>query len=317
MVNLRAERMEVNMFVSDCLSVNGAGHLAIGGLDTVELAREYKTPLYLMDEDYIRKTCRAYKTALNGFFGNGSLVAYASKAFCCAYMYRILKEEGCGADIVSGGELFTAMKAGFPSDKLYFHGNNKTDEELEMAIRYNVGRIVVDNLEELRRLDALARKYGRIVPILFRIKPGVDAHTHQFIQTGQIDSKFGVALENGEAYSIVRESLKLDNVRLVGVHCHIGSQIFEDEPFALAAKIMMGFIAKVRDGLGYEIGELDLGGGFGIKYLTSHDPKTPAQNLLAASNAIKKAAAELSPPAAAHHRRARPLRRRPRRHYDL
>ncbi|MCX7614161.1 MAG: diaminopimelate decarboxylase, partial [Clostridiales bacterium] len=210
------------------------------------------------------------------------------------YMYRIMKEEGCGADVVSGGELYTALKAGFPADKLYFHGNNKTSEELEMALRSNVGRIVVDNMEELYTLDAMARKYGKIAQILFRIKPGVDAHTHQFIMTGQIDSKFGVALENGEAYAIVKESLKLDNIKLVGFHCHIGSQIFDSDPFGLAAKLMMEFIAKVRDGLGYEIAELNLGGGFGIKYLPSHDPKTPAQNLEAAATAIKNACKEFS-----------------------
>ncbi|MDP4109183.1 MAG: diaminopimelate decarboxylase [Bacillota bacterium] len=281
------------MFISDCLSVNGAGHLTVGGLDTVELAREYGTPLYIMDEEYIRSTCRAYKSALReGFGSDRNVVAYASKAFCCAYMYRILKEEGCGADIVSGGELYTAIKAGFPADRLFFHGNNKTDEELEMALRYQVGRIIVDNREELIRLDSLARKYGKIAQIIFRINPGIDAHTHQFLQTGQIDSKFGVPIETGEAYELIKDSLKYDNLKLAGVHCHIGSQIFDSEPFYLAAKKLMEFVAKIRDELGYEISDIDIGGGFGIKYLPSHDPKTPAENLRAASEAIKKAAAE-------------------------
>lgn len=281
------------MFVSDCLSTNGAGHLTIGGMDTVELAREYGTPLYLMDEDYIRKICREYKAAMEANFGPDSLVAYASKALSCKYMYKIMKEEGIGADIVSGGELYTALKADFPAEMLYFHGNNKTENELQMALDANVGRIVVDNIEELHLLDRLAHQSKKIANILFRIKPGVDAHTHSFIQTGQIDSKFGVALENGEAFSIVKEALKLDNIKLVGLHCHIGSQIFDADPFGLAAKIMMEFIAKIRDELGYEIQELNLGGGFGIKYLNEHDPKTPAQNLVAASTAIHEAAKTL------------------------
>ena len=279
--------------ISECLGINEIGHLTIGGLDVAELAAKFGTPLYLMDEDLIRKTCREYRDAMEHHFDGNCLVTYASKAFCAGYMYKILAEEGLGADVVSGGELYTALCAGFDASRIFFHGNNKTREEMVYAVRSGVGHIIVDNREELHLLNSIACEEGKIVDIMFRIKPGVDAHTHEFIQTGKIDSKFGVALENGEAFDIVKESLKLDNVRLAGVHCHIGSQIFESDPFELAARIMMEFIARVQRELGYEIRELDLGGGFGIKYLQSHDPKTPEENIAAAARAVKNAAAEL------------------------
>lgn len=275
------------MFVSDALGVNKEGHLTIGGADVLSLAKEYGTPLYIMDEDNIRKNCRDYKQAMANNFGDKGVVAFASKAFCASYMYKILMEEGLSADIVSGGELYTALHAGFPAERLYFHGNNKTEAELRMALKNGVGRIMVDNSEELHLLDKLAEELGKKPSIMFRIKPGIDAHTHEAIMTGQIDSKFGVALENGEALAIIKEVLTLKNIKLAGVHCHIGSQIFDNEPFMEAAKVMMTFVKKVKDDFSYEIEEINLGGGFGIRYTDKDDPKTPEQNIAATAKAMK------------------------------
>ena len=260
------------MFVSDCLSVNEAGHLTIGSADTVELARTYGTPLYVFDEGTIRETLRQYKGSIDRYYGGKGLVAYASKAFACKEIYRIVESEGCGIDVVSRGELYTALSVGFPVDKIFYHGNNKTVEELTYAIEHNVGRIVVDNLTELERISAIAISQNKVVPILLRIKPGIDAHTHNFVRTGQIDSKFGFALETGEALDAVRYVLTHPGVALKGIHCHIGSQIFEIDPFECAAEVMIGFMAAVRDETGLVLTELNLGGGFGIKYVPENDP---------------------------------------------
>ena len=260
------------MFVSEALKINGKNHLEIGGCDCIDLVNKFGTPLYVMDEGLIRERCRIYKNAMDNNYGGNGLVLYASKALCTMAICKIAEQEGLGLDVVSGGELFTALKAGFPMDKVYFHGNNKMMEELELAIESNIRRIVVDNKQELYNINEIAQRKGKIVNISFRIKPGIDAHTHDFVQTGQIDSKFGVALENGEALEIVSIASKLSNVNVVGVHCHIGSQIFDLAPFELAAKIMLNFIAEIKEKLGIEIEELNLGGGFGIKYIPEHDP---------------------------------------------
>ncbi len=259
------------MFVSDNLGINEAGHLTIGKNDTVELAKKFGTPLYVMDEELIRSNCRMYKDAMDKHYGKG-MVLYANKAFCSLFTCRIAKEEGLGLDVVSGGELYTALKAEFPAEKICFHGNNKTIAELEMAVENNVGHIVVDNIYELEALEEIAKKAGKTQKIMFRIKPGVDAHTHSFIQTGQIDSKFGVALENGEAFDIIEKAVGLKNVKVTGIHCHIGSQIFDIEPFCKAAEVMMNFIGDLKDNLGLEIEELNLGGGYGIQYTEADDP---------------------------------------------
>lgn len=260
------------MFVSDCLGLNELGHLTIGGCDTVALAQKYGTPLYVMDEDEIRRACASYRSSIERYYGGRGLVTYASKAFCCKAACKIAAEEGLGLDVVSGGELYTAISANFPAERIFFHGNNKTVQELTEALAYGVGQIVVDNFDELETLNQLALSRGEPANILFRIKPGIDAHTHDFVRTGQIDSKFGLALETGEAMRAVQTALSMQGVRLRGVHCHIGSQIFDIEPFEHAAEVMLGFIADVRDQTGCELEILDLGGGFGIKYLPEHDP---------------------------------------------
>jgi len=260
------------MFIMDCLATNEKGNLTIGGLDVVDLAKEYGTPLYIMDEDQIRKNCRTYKNAMDKHYNGNGMVLYASKAFSCLHICKVVNEEGLGLDVVSGGELYTALKANFPTESIYFHGNNKTSDELKMAVDNNVGRIVCDNIFEVDRLNKIAKDAGKTVNISFRIKPGIDAHTHDFIMTGQIDSKFGVALETGEAEEIVKYASSLSNLNVVGVHCHIGSQIFDIDPFVLAVEKMMNFIGDIKEKYGIEIKELNLGGGYGIKYLSSHDP---------------------------------------------
>lgn len=282
------------MFVSDCLNVNEKGHLEIGGCDTIDLAEKYGTPLYVVDENEIRKNCRAFVKSIEDNYNGHGTVAYASKAFSCMEMYRICKQENMSIDTVSAGEIYTALKAGFPAERIYFHGNNKTLDEIEFALDKNVGRIVVDNLTELEKIEKAAEKRNITAKIMFRIKPGIDAHTHSFIRTGQIDSKFGLALENGEAMVGVKRALDLKNVELCGLHCHIGSQIFDISPFELAAEVMMDFIAKIKEETGAEIKELNLGGGFGIKYTGEDKPAPYSDYMNRVAAVIKKKAEEHS-----------------------
>ena len=261
------------MFVTSSLGSNEKGNLTVGGVDATELVKEYGTPLYVMDERTIRGHCRTFQKSIEDNYGGNGLTVYASKAFNCKEMCRIIKDEGLGIDVVSGGELYTALSVDFPPERIVFHGNNKTEEEIKTALDAGVGRIVVDNLFELRTIEQMAQRLNKNAGVMIRIKPGIDAHTHNFIRTGQIDSKFGFALETGEAFGAVKEVLEQKNVTLKGIHCHIGSQIFEIEPFKAAAEVMLGFMAKVKEELSYEIKELNLGGGFGIRYLIDDDAK--------------------------------------------
>ena len=280
------------MFHSPNLSINSENHLVIGQHDTVELAKKFGTPLYVLDEDLMRDNCRAYKNAIDTYYDGHGLVLFASKALCTMYTGRLVEEEGLGADVVSGGELYTLYKAGFPMEKVFFHGNNKTPDEIELALNCGVGHIVVDNKYELELLNRIANEKNVNQRILFRIKPGIDAHTHDFVKTGQIDSKFGVALENGEAYEIHKLALSMSNIQIDGVHCHIGSQIFDVEPFCEAAKVMIGFIADLYDKLGIKVNILNLGGGFGIKYTATDDPIAPSEYIHKVTNVVKALAQE-------------------------
>lgn len=245
---------------------NAAGHLTVGGMDAVELAREFGTPAYILDENVIRENCRTYLRAAKAHFGENALPLYASKALSFTGIYRIVAEEGLGIDCVSGGELYTAKNADFPAERIYFHGNNKTDADLRQALLMGVGTIVVDGDEELEALDALARALGKTQKILLRITPGIDPHTHRAIMTGNVDSKFGNAIVTGQALAITKKALSLSGVALAGFHCHIGSQIFEIDPFRDAAGIMLKFIADVKTATGFEASELNLGGGLGVRY---------------------------------------------------
>lgn len=257
--------------IHDNISVLDNGHLAFSGIDVVSLANKYGTPLYLIDENRIRENCRKYKNAVEKFFGKDSLPLYASKALCYRDIYRIVDSEGLGIDVVSGGELFTALSVGFPADKIYFHGNNKTKEEIDYALQNNIGCFVVDNLEELCYLDEQAKQKGITQNILLRLSPGIDPHTHRAVVTGNVDSKFGTAIETGQALDIVKTALACESVNLEGIHCHIGSQIFDQYPFTDAAKIMLDFALQVKNELGYSFKKVNLGGGIGVRYVES-DP---------------------------------------------
>ncbi len=281
------------MFVSDNLNVNESGNLTIGGVDTTALAGQYGTPLYVFDEEKIRENCRRFKESIDRFYGGKGMVCYASKAFSCMEMCRIVNDEGLGLDVVSGGELYTAIKAGFDVSKIGYHGNNKTDDELRYAVSADVGHIIVDNFSELEHLERIAGELGKKPHIMFRIKPGIDAHTHSFVKTGQIDSKFGFALETGEAFEAVKEAVQCKNLDFMGVHCHIGSQIFDIEPFEEAARVMLDFIAKIKNELNHEVRELNLGGGFGIKYLNEHDPAPFETYMERVSEIVKSRSEEL------------------------
>lgn len=259
--------------ISKSLGINDKGNLTIGEIDAQLLAEKFKTPLYVMDEDLIRAACREYKTAAQKHFGENSRVMFASKAFCVKDMCRIAHEEGLGLDVVSGGEMYTALSAGVPAELLCLHGNCKTDEELQMAVQNGVGLIVSDSEEELLRIGRVAAPAGRVQKVMLRVTPGIEAHTHDFIKTGQIDSKFGVTLETGEAYEAFKEGFKIKNIDLVGAHCHIGSQIFDSEPFCEAARRLINLLADVRDATGRTAGMLNLGGGFGIAYTGEDSPQ--------------------------------------------
>ncbi len=260
------------MFVSDALNINEKNHLTVGGCDAVDLAQRYKTPLYVIDETAVRRHCRVYKGSIDRFYDGKGFVFFASKALCNLEIMRIVNSEGLGADVVSGGELYTALKAGMPPEKLCFHGNNKTLDELNYAIDSGVGRIAVDNAAELDAINRLCGEKGKRQKVLFRIKPGIDAHTHSYIMTGRIDSKFGFALETGEAHDIILRALSMENVEVGGAHCHIGSQIHELEPFKQAARVLADFIADIKVETGFEMKELDLGGGYGVMYTEEDDP---------------------------------------------
>ncbi|HIR58335.1 MAG TPA: diaminopimelate decarboxylase [Candidatus Gallacutalibacter pullicola] len=282
--------------ISNCLGKNEKGHLTIGGCDTVDLAKEYGTPLYVMDEGKIRATCRMYRESFEKYYGGQGMPLYASKAFSCKEICRIVNEEGLGLDVVSGGELYTALQAGFPAEKIHFHGNNKTAEEIAFALDSGVGHFVVDNLTELETLNRMAGEKGCRACVLLRIKPGVDAHTHQFIRTGQIDSKFGFALETGEALAAAKEAAGAEHLDFKGVHCHIGSQIFDVAPFVLAAEIMVDFIHEIQKETGVALTELNLGGGFGIKYVDEDTPPKYDAYMHSVSDAVHRKCGEYGLP---------------------
>ncbi len=264
------------MNMRETLKINSLGHLELGGADCVELAKRFGTPVYLFDEVYIRKMMSVYRDTLTKFYGGNGLVLYASKAFSCKAIYRIADEEHIGVDVVSGGELYTALSAGFPAERIYMHGNNKLDYEIGEALDSGVGCIVADGYAELDTIDREAAKRGKTQRVLLRINPGVEAHTHAFVQTATTDSKFGFSLENGEAEKVTKYALTKKNLCLEGYHCHIGSQIFEKQSFVLAVEKCMEFAAQMKEKLGFEVVTLNMGGGYGVWY-TDEDRKIPAE----------------------------------------
>ncbi|MDE7084108.1 MAG: diaminopimelate decarboxylase, partial [Clostridia bacterium] len=284
------------MNTRNTLKANAAGHLEIGGCDALDLAKQFGTPLYVYDEAYIRAMMRVFKNTIDKEYAGNGNVLYASKAFSCMAMYRIAQQEGIGCDAVSGGELYTALKAGFNAADIYVHGNNKTYDELVQAVEAGVGGIVIDSYREADILNQIAAARGVKQSVLIRVNPGVEAHTHAFVQTARTDSKFGFSIRDNTALDYTKHVLALNNLELKGYHCHIGSQIFEKQSFALAAQNMLEFMEHVKANAGYEAEILNMGGGFGI-YYTDEDHKFTvkdyAEYLLTLINAVKEKSAEL------------------------
>lgn len=247
--------------------------LYIGGVSSLDLARQYDTPLYVFDEELIRRNSREY----NKYFKvkeNNNKIAYAGKAFLTKYMCKLIDEEGLYLDVVSGGELYTAHQANFPMEKILFHGNNKTIDEIKMGVDLGVGIFVVDNFYELDILEEFCKEKNIVQNIYFRVTPGIDAHTHKYIKTGQIDSKFGFALTNGDFYTAVERLKKYKHVNLMGIHAHIGSQIFEVEPYEEEVDVMLNLVKKLKDDYDIEIKEVDFGGGIGVYYTENDKPRS-------------------------------------------
>lgn len=254
--------------ICENIGVNSKGHLTFAGFDTTELAEKHGTPLYLMDEERIRHNCRIYKEAMKEFFPEGSYPVYAGKAACFKYIYRIMKEENMGIDLVSPGEIYTAYNAGFPMEKSFFHGNNKTDADIAYALECGVGYFMVDNIYELKAINAMAAEKGIIQKVILRLTPGIDPHTYSAVATGKVDSKFGIAIETGQADAFVREAVNYDNIRIVGYHCHVGSQVFDEDGSVYfdAAKIMLTFAYEMKKKYNLDIEILNMGGGYGVRY---------------------------------------------------
>lgn len=283
-------------FVCKNIGVNEEGHLTFAGQDTPALAGQYGTPLYLMDEDRIRENMRVYKKAFAENFPDGSEPLFASKANSFAQIYRIAAEEGMGIDVVSSGEIFTALKAGYPLINAHFHGNNKTDEDVAFAIRNGIGFFVTDNMEELDVIDLEAGKAGSTQKILLRLTPGIDTHTYEKINTGLVDSKFGTAIETGQAEEIVKYALSKKNIELMGYHCHVGSQVFAENVFEEAALIMIRFAGHMKAVCGYVPEYLDLGGGYGVRYVKEDGYIDIAEKIKSVAKTIETASAEAGIP---------------------
>ncbi|MBR3224717.1 MAG: diaminopimelate decarboxylase [Atopobiaceae bacterium] len=265
----------------DNLSVNEAGHLSIAGVDACELAATYGTPLYVLDENRMRARCRTYVQAMSAHFAPGSMPLFASKALCFKGIYPIVQDEGMGADVVSAGEVATALAAGFPAERLYFHGSNKTDAEIAYGVEQGVGCFVVDNLDELQTLSRAAQERGIVQQVLLRITVGLDPHTLAAINTGKVDSQFGVPIETGQALRFVEQAVQTPNVEVLGYHSHIGSQIFEATSFCDQVDRLLAFACEVREKLGYVAGTFNLGGGFAVRYVESDPQVDIAANIKA------------------------------------
>lgn len=267
-------------------NINQAGHLTIGGVDAVDLAKEYGTPLVVYDAGKIREQIQNFKAV----FEREELayeVSYASKAFSTVAMYQLLKEEGAATDVVSAGELYTAIKAGFPMEKVNFHGNNKSRFELEMAVKNHVGRIMLDNFHEIDLLDEVLTEQDSRINVVLRITPGISAHTHEYDQTGQVDSKFGFDLESGQADQALKKVLANPRMHVLGLHAHIGSQIFELNGFEMAAQKLVEVAANWREKFNYTARVINVGGGFGIKYIEQDHPLKPEEFVKAIIKTIK------------------------------
>jgi len=280
------------MFLHGTSRINKQGHLEIGGVDTVELASNFGTPLYVYDVALIRQRARGFKETFEKH-GVKAQVAYASKAFSTIAMVQVVHEEGLSLDVVSGGELYTALAADFPKERIHFHGNNKSRAELEMAITEDVGCIVVDNFYEIALLQEITEQYQKKMPVLLRLTPGIEAHTHDYILTGQEDSKFGFDLQNGQADEAVRLVQNSKGLELLGIHCHIGSQIFETTGFIMATQKLFAKMKEWKQRIEFVPQVLNLGGGFGIRYTEEDQPIPVSQYVEVIIEEVKKQSKQL------------------------
>jgi len=280
------------------ITINEKNHLCFAGRDTTELAKKYSTPLYLYDEQLIRENCRMYKKAMAEYMGNGSRPVYAGKAACFKYMYEIMAQEDMCVDLVSSGEIYTAVKAGFPMERSYFHGNNKTDADIAYAIDCGVGHFVVDGFDELYALNAIAHKKGVVQKVLLRVTPGIDPHTYEAVNTGKVDSKFGVAIETGQAAQFCEAALKLENISLCGWHCHVGSQVFDEDHSVYhdTVDIMLSFMKEMNEKHGLSLNVLNIGGGYGVRYVNSDPDIDIPQNIKTLAAFIKEYCQKLGMP---------------------
>ena len=261
-MTIRQEIPKLSLFPLTA-EVNEGGHLVVGGCDCIEMAEEFGTPLYVFDEFSLRRRCAEFKAEFGQRYPD-TMIAYAGKAFINKAMARLVQEEGLGLDVVSEGEMGIARSVGFPMDKVYFHGNNKSAAELRLALQWQVGRIVVDNFDELARLSEIAQEQNSVADILLRLSPGVDPHTHEYNTTGIVDSKFGFPWSTGD--EAIAAAMAAPNLNLVGLHFHLGSLIFEIEPYEQAIGQVLYFASVMRQGSDFELKELGIGGGFAVQY---------------------------------------------------
>lgn len=275
-------------FICSNISKNNAGHLTFGGLDTTVLASKHKTPLYLMDENKIRSNCRIYTNAFKKYFKEGSLVLYAGKANAFKYIYKVIADENMGVDLVSSGEIFTARSAGFNMENAFFHSNNKTEDDISFAMESGVGYFVIDNEEELLGVEAEAAKRGIVQKALLRLTPGIDPHTYEAVSTGKVDSKFGLAIETGQAEELTALTLRQSHIKLCGFHCHVGSEVFAEDVFERSSVVMLDFIADMKEKYGYVTEILDLGGGYGVRYVHSDPYVDIEEKIRSVSETIKE-----------------------------
>ena len=288
--------VENREFICSNISRDEGGELLFAGRRVSELAEKYFTPLYLYDEERIRERCRTYKSAMQNNFGEDVKVLYASKAASFMRMYKIMEEEGMGLDVVSAGEIQTALVAGYPVQQMYFHSNSKTESDIEFAIAYDVGYIVVDSEDELAIIDRFSRCRGWKQKVLLRITPGIDPHTYKEVATGKVDSKFGSAIETGQAKAITELALKFPYVDLCGFHCHVGSQVFDSSVYLSTARVMLDFVKDIHDELGYMAEELDIGGGYGVRYTAEQPEIDISKNIEEVADFMKGYASEIGIP---------------------
>ncbi|HHW94503.1 MAG TPA: diaminopimelate decarboxylase [Mogibacterium sp.] len=278
--------IEKNITVKD-------GTLYFAGQNTLELAEKYGTPLYLLDEDLIRENCRTYKNAVKKYFPEGSEALYASKANSFKRIYEIMTEEGIGVDVASSGEIYTALKSGYDLSQAYFNSNNKTEEDVKYAIENGIGYFVVDNKEEIDMIQEEAERQDLKQKVFLRLTPGVDPHTYEAISTGKVDSKFGSAIETGQAEEITKYTLTKENVILSGFHCHVGSQVFEEDVFEKCAVVMLNFISLIEKSYGHKTEILDLGGGYGVRYTEEDGYLDIEEKIKSVGDTVKSTCEEL------------------------